>query len=59
MEVGREFQFLDVMGTNVLANEVFFFFNEIECKKGRTRMMKPLCISKDPCITGEKGRLFK
>ena len=22
----------------------FFFFNEIECKKGRTRIMQPLCI---------------
>ena len=21
--------------------EIFFFFNEIECKKGRTRMMQP------------------
>ena len=35
----------------------FFFFNEIECKKGRTRMMQPLWISKDPCITEEKGKL--
>ena len=33
----------------------FFFFNEIECKMGHTRMMQPLCISKDPCITEEKG----
>ena len=37
----------------------FFFFNEIECKKGRTRMMQPLWISKDPCITEEKGKLIK
>ena len=36
-----------------------YFFNEIECKKGRTRMMQPLCISKDPCITEEKGKLIK
>ena len=36
-----------------------FFFNEIECKKGRTRMMQPLWISKDPCITEEKGKLIK
>ena len=36
----------------------FFFFNEIECKKGRTRMMQPLWISKDPCITEEKGKLI-
>ena len=36
-----------------------FFFNEIECKKGRTRMMQPLCISKEPCITEEKGKLIK
>ena len=26
----------------------FFFFDEIECKKGRTRMMQPLWISKYP-----------
>ena len=38
---------------------LFFFFYEIECKKGRTRMMQPLCISKDPCITEEKGKLIK
>ena len=36
----------------------FFFFNEIEYK-GRTRMMQPLLISKDPCITEEKGKLIK
>ena len=38
---------------------VTFFFNEIECKKGRTSKMQPLCISKSPCITNEKGKLFK
>ena len=37
----------------------FFFFNEIECKNGRTRMMQPLWISKDPCITEKKGKLIK
>ena len=36
-----------------------FFFNDIECKKRRTRMMQPLCISKYPCITEEKGKLIK
>ena len=38
---------------------VAFFFNEIECKKGRTSKMQPLWISKDPCITEEKGKLIK
>ena len=33
-----------------------FFFNEIECKKGRTTKMQPPWISKDPCITEEKGK---
>ena len=37
----------------------FFLFYEIECKKGRTRMIQPLCTSKDPCITEEKGKLIK
>ena len=37
----------------------FFFFNEIECKKERIRMMQPLCISKDPCITEEKEKLIR
>ena len=39
--------------------DIDFFFNEIECKKGCTRMMQPLCISKDPCITEEKAKLIK
>ena len=37
----------------------FFFFYEIESKKGRTGMMQPLWISKNPCITEEKGKLIK
>ena len=37
----------------------FFFFNEIECKTGRTSKMQLLWISKDPCITEEKGKLIK
>ena len=37
----------------------FVLFNEIECKKGRTRMMQPLSIANDPCITEEKGKLIK
>ena len=32
---------------------------QIECKKGRTSKMQPLWISKDPCITEEKGKLIK
>ena len=39
--------------------KIFFFFNEIECKKGRTSKMQPLWISKDPCITEEKEKLIK
>ena len=42
-----------------MAKRLVYFFNEIECKKGRTRMMHPLWISKDPCITEEKGKLIK
>ena len=38
---------------------VFFFLMQIECKKGRTSKMQPLWISKDPCITEEKGKLIK
>ena len=37
----------------------FFFFNEIECKKGRTKKMQPIWISKGPCITKEKDKLIK
>ena len=37
----------------------FCFFNEIECKKGRTSNKQPLWISKDPCISEEKGNLIK
>ena len=38
---------------------LFFYFNEIECKKGRTGKMQSLWISKDPCITEEKGKMIK
>ena len=37
---------------------MIFFFYAIECKKG-TSKMQPLWISKDPCITEEKGKLIK
>ena len=40
-------------------NSFFFFFNEIECKRGRASIMQPLWISKDLCITEEKGKLIK
>ena len=33
MEVGREFQFLEVMGTNVLANEVDRQFSNLTAKE--------------------------
>ena len=36
-----------------------FFFYSIEFKKGGTRDMQPLWISKDPCITEEKEKLIK
>ena len=33
MEAGREFQFLEVMGTNVLANEVVRHFSNFTAKE--------------------------
>ena len=33
MEAGREFQFLEVMGTNVLVNEVVRHFSNLTAKK--------------------------
>ena len=33
MEAGREFQFLEVMGTNVLANEVVQHFSNLTAKE--------------------------
>ena len=36
-----------------------YLFNAIECKKGRSSNLQPLWISKDPCITEEKGKLIK
>ena len=33
MEAGREFQFLEVIGTNVLANEVVGHFSNLNAKE--------------------------
>ena len=33
VETGREFQFLEVMGTNVLANEVVLHFSNLTAKE--------------------------
>ena len=43
MEAGREFQFLEVIGTNVLANEVVRHFSNLtakECWKSAKRMLR-------------------
>ena len=43
MEAGREFQFLEVIGTNVLANEVvrhFSNFTTKECWESAKRMLR-------------------
>ena len=43
MEAGREFQFLEVMGTNVLANEVvrhFFNLTAKECWESAKRVLR-------------------
>ena len=43
MGAGREFQFLDVMGTNVLANEVVRYFSNLtakECWESAKRVLR-------------------
>ena len=43
MEAGREFQFLEVIGTNVLANEVVRHFSNLtakECWKSAKRVLR-------------------
>ena len=45
MEAEREFQFLDVMGTNVLANEVVRHFPNLtakECWESAKRVLRAL-----------------
>ena len=38
---------------------IIYFFNAVDRKKMRTSKMQPLWISKDPCISEEKGKLIK
>ena len=43
MEAGREFQFLEVIGTNVLANEVVQHFSNLtakECLESAKRVLR-------------------
>ena len=43
METGKEFQFLEVMGTNVLANEVIRHFSNLtakECWESAKRVLR-------------------
>ena len=43
MEAGREFQFLEVIGTNVLANEVVRHFSNLtakECRESAKRVLR-------------------
>ena len=43
MEAGREFQFLEVMGTKILANEVVRAFSNLttkECWESEKRMLR-------------------
>ena len=43
MEAGREFQFLEVMGTNILTNEVVRHFSNLtvkECSESANRMLR-------------------
>ena len=43
MEAGREFQFLDVIGTNVLVNEVVRHFSNLtanECWESAKRVLR-------------------
>ena len=44
MEAGREFQFLKVIGTNVLTNEVVLHFSNLtakECWESAKRVLRP------------------
>ena len=43
MEAGREFQFFEVMGINVLANEVVWHFSNLpakECRESAKRVLR-------------------
>ena len=43
MEAGREFQFLEVIGTNALANEVVWHFSNLtakECWESEKRVLR-------------------
>ena len=43
MEAGREFQFLEVIGTNVLTNEVVRYFSNLaakECWESAKRVLR-------------------
>ena len=49
MEAGREFQFLEVMGTNVLPNEVVWHFSNLTAKE---------CWESAKCVLHALGELL-
>ena len=51
MEAGREFQFFEVMGTNVLANEVVQHFSNLTAKEcWETRATRKACYGRELLI---------
>ena len=46
MEARREFQFFEVMGTNVLANEVVWYFSNLTAKECWESAKRVLCAKR-------------